>query len=173
MAFTFPHYGTIAEANEYFDNRLHETAWSESNNADRNKALIAATRTIDALNYKGNKNPIFLALETDANATEETLRDAGLTQALKFPRGVDTVVPDVIKFACFEIAYSLLDGKDPEIELENLMVTRQKYASVNIEYNRKNVPVEHIVNMIPSSIAWRWLRPFLVDEDQIILRRVS
>lgn len=173
MAFIFSHYGTIIEANDYFANRLHETVWTESNNSDRAKGLIAATRTIDALNYKGDKNPICVLLQGTPSATEEEIRDAGLTQDLKFPRGVDTVVPDVIKFACFEIAYSLLDGKDPEIELENLAVVRQKYQSVNLEYNRENVPIEHIVNMIPSSIAWRWLRPFLVDEDRIILRRVS
>ena len=183
MNFT-DHYGTLAEAEDYFDNRLHEFAWSNAQPIERPKALIFATRIIDTLNFKGNKAAVYVLLN-NAGCSQNILealemgcvsRDdvqaASLTQNLEFPRGSDTAVPNVIKCACFEIAHSLLDGKDPEIELENLGVISQGYASVRTTYSRGHVPVEHIVNYVPNALAWRWIRPFLRDEDAIILTRV-
>lgn len=184
MNFT-DHYGTLADAQDYFDNRLHEYAWSNANPLNRPKALIYATRIIDSLNFKGNKatvqtlldskgcsSDITAAIECDC-ITQDELQAASLNQNLEFPRGQDTNVPDAIICACFEIAHSLLDGKDPEIELENLGIVSQGYASVRTTYSRSHVPVEHIVNYVPNALAWRWLRPFLRDEDAIILRRVN
>ena len=183
MIFT-DHYGTVAEAQDYFDNRLHEFAWSNALPVDRPKALIFATRIIDTLNFKGNKAAIHTLLVNagcsqdigqaiDCNCvTQAAVQAASLTQNLEFPRGQDTDVPDVIKCTTFEIAHSLLDGKDPEIELENLGIISQGYASVRTTYSRSHVPVEHIVNYVPNALAWRWLRPFLRDEDAIILTRV-
>ena len=94
-------------------------------------------------------------------------------KSLEFPRGADTEVPEAIRIACYEIAHSLLDGKDPELELENLGIVSQGYASVRTTYSRAHVPIEHIVNGVPNVLAWRHLRPFLRDEDAIRLSRVS
>lgn len=173
MTIVYTHYGTTVEAIDYFANRLHEVAWSSATPADRNKALIAGTRIIDLLNFKGHKNPVHALFESDSSATQEAIEDANLTQALEFPRGTDTLVPDTIKCACFEIAYSLLDGKDPELELENLSVVSQRYAGVSTSYNRNSVPIEHLINLVPSSLAWSWLRPFLRSAEAIKLDRVS
>lgn len=177
------HYGTVAEATDYFANRLHEFAWSNAVPVDRPKALIFATRIIDTLNFKGNKAAVQTlltandcdfdirdAVENDC-VTQEQVQVASLSQNLSFPRGADTVVPDTIKCACFEIAHSLLDNKDPEIELENLGVISQGYASVRTTYSRSQVPIEHLINYVPNALAWRWLKPFLRDEDAIRLRR--
>ena len=49
------------------------------------------------------------------------------SQELEFPRGADTEVPEAIRRACYEIAHTLLDGKDPELELENLGIVSQGY----------------------------------------------
>jgi hypothetical protein len=146
----FPHYGTPEEAATYFANRLYEEAWTAATDADRERALIAATRIIDTLNFKGTANG-----------------------DLEFPRGDDTEVPDAIRIACYEIAHSLLDGKDPELELENLGISSQGLSSVRTTFNRSQVPIEHIVNGVPNATAWRLLRPFLRDEDAVKLLRIS
>ncbi len=166
-------YGTVQEANDYFALRLHERAWSKALVADRPKALWAATLVIDSLNFKGYKAPVYTLLEADEDATGEEIRTAEATQALEFPRGADTEVPVNIRKASYEIAYNLLDGKDPELELENLGITSQGYASVRTTYARNQVPIEHIINGVPSPQAWRWLKPFLRDDDAIKLSRVS
>lgn len=184
MIFT-DHYGTVAGATDYFANRLHEHAWTQAQPVDRPKALIFATRIIDTLNFKGNKASIQSLLTAnscdsdiadaidDGCVTVAQVQAASLTQNLVFPRGTDTVVPDTIICAGYEIAHSLLDDKDPEIELENLGVISHGYASVRTTYSRSQIPIEHLINYVPNALAWRWLKPFLRDEDAIILRRVN
>jgi hypothetical protein len=105
--------------------------------------------------------------------TQDEVQQANLSQELEFPRGSDTEVPTVIELACYEMAHSLLDGKDPELELENLSVATQRYASVRTTYNRAQVPIEHLINMVPNSLAWRWLKPFIRDEDAVKITRIS
>lgn len=185
MAISSSCYGDLSEANAYFAMRLHETAWTGADPADRPKALRAATQIIDTLNYKGYKHPVYVLLQQyglqdipsalgsyDSPSIEEIMLAEG-SQELEFPRGADTEVPEAICRACYEIAHSLLDGKDPEAELENLGIESQGYASVRTTFSRTHVPVEHIVNGVPSSVAWRLLVPFLRDDDAIRVSRVS
>lgn len=167
------HYGTLQEASDYFANRLHERAWSKANPTDRPKALIAATLIIDTLAFKGRKHSVYTLLQSNPNATVEQVRQAEASQMLEFPRGSDTEVPDAIRVACYEIAYSLLDGKDPEIELENLGISSQGISSVRTTYNRAQVPIEHLINGVPNASAWRLIRPFLRDDDAVKLLRIS
>jgi len=185
MAISTSYYGDLTEANAYFSMRLHETAWSDASPADRPKALSAATQIIDTLNYKGYKHPVYVLLQeydlkeipsavgSYTAPTLEQIRLAEASQELEFPRGADTEVPEAICRACYEIAHTLLDGKDPELELENLGIESQGYASVRTTFSRKHVPVEHIVNGVPSALAWRLLVPFLRDDDAIRVSRVS
>lgn len=173
----YSYYGTTTEANEYFENRLYEEAWSDASSADRIKALIKASQIIDALNFKGMKAAVDAYYDEDGNLlddyTEEDLREADLSQELEFPRGTDTEVPDAIKIACWEITHALLDGVDPDLELENLGVVSQGIASVRTTYNRNHTQIEHLMNGIPSAAAWRYLRPFLRDGDEIQFSRVD
>lgn len=185
MALNIEYYGTLTEANEYFDMRLYEDAWYGAPLADRPKALWAASKIIDTLNYKGFKHPVYVLLQ--ANSLADLPRDLSSTsipsldevltaeasQWLEFPRGADTTVPEAVRIAEYEIAHTLLDGKDPEKELENLGIISQGYASVRTTFSRTHVPVEHIVNGVPSALAWRLLVPFMRDEDVILLSRVS
>lgn len=151
-------YDTATNADIYFATRLHVLAWTESNLADKNKALTEASARIDRLRFKGNKV------------------DSG--QDLAFPRyygddpdGTETV-PDNIKIACYECAYALLDGVDPELELENLAVSSQGVSSVRNTYARGEVP-EHFAAGIPSAFAWRYLKPYIVRGNIVRLCRVS
>ena len=185
MAISTSYYGDLSEADAYFAMRLHESAWTDAAIEDRPKALWAATQIIDTLNYKGFKHPVYVLLQSYglqdlpsalgdySSPTVEEIRAAEASQELEFPRGADTGVPEAIRRACYEIAHTLLDGKDPELELENLGIISQGYASVRTTYSRTHVPVEHIVNGVPSSLAWRLLVPFLRDDDAIRVSRVS
>ena len=182
MALNFDYYGRqngdtpaerVAEANEYFAQRLHETAWSEARDTDREKALIAARGIIDGLNYKGHKHAVYLHLQARPSASQAEIRAAEGSQPLEFPRGADMEVPEAIRIAEYEIAYALLDGKDPELELENLAVSAMGYGAVKTNYERSQLPIEHIINLVPSSVAWRLLKPFLRDSDALKLSRLS
>lgn len=173
----YSYYGTINDANEYFANRLYSDAWLNAAVTDRPKALIAATRIIDTLNFKGDKAAVYAWDLANPNGTpggtEANDRIADASQPLQFPRDDDTAVPDDICRACYEIAIALLDGKDPEIELENLRVNTESYGGTRTAYGTDLTYVQHLINMIPSSLAWRILRPYLRDENQIRLCRVD
>ncbi|KPK52069.1 MAG: hypothetical protein AMS22_09840 [Thiotrichales bacterium SG8_50] len=168
----YSYYGTITEANEYFSYRLHEEAWSDASTADREKALIRATAIIDALNFKGQKATVYDE-ENYGEGYEEDLRAAQVSQELEFPRDEDTDVPHEIKVACWEIAYNLLDGVDPDLELENLGVVSQGIASVRTTYNRNHTQIEHLMNGVPSAAAWRYLRPFLRSSEDVRVSRAD
>ena len=57
--------------------------------------------------------------------------------------------------------------------LESLAVTGNTYGAVKTTYERSQLPIEHLINLVPSSVAWRLLKPFLRDSDAIKLSRIS
>lgn len=92
-------YATLAEANQYHTERLHNAAWTSANDTVKEAALLWATRTLDA-NFYWN----------GVRSTEE--------QALDWPRtGVtnrdgyyidDEIVPVQVKNAQSELAFLLI-----------------------------------------------------------------
>jgi hypothetical protein len=189
MAIDADYYGDLSDAEAYFAGRLHSRAWNDADDADKPKALLAARRLIDNLNFKGCKHAVWLFKQNTPPPwrnphTEMYVREAEKTyraeeraaeasQRLEFPRGADTTVPDAIYQAQYELAYSLLDGIDPQMELENLSVTAQGYAEVRTHFERNMVPIEHIINLVPNPLAWSLLKPFLRDDQAVRLSRVS
>lgn len=165
-------YATLQEAEEYFSTRLHSRLWETSAPADRTAALVTATRQIDRLNFTGLKNAAWAARQANCDATDLEIITAGAAQELEFPRGRDTAVPNDIKIACMEIAYNLLDGRDPQEELEALTVTSQGFSSVRNNNNRDFLQ-EHLQAGIVSTLAWAYLRPYLREEKSIKVSRVS
>ena len=172
MALNFDYYGNadgdtpaerIAEATNYFAQRLHETAWSAANDADREKALIAARGIIDALNYKGVKHSVYtlcgssdrlgVALDGHPGRRGEPALGVSPRRRHRGARGHphrrvrDRLCP--------------LGRQRPELELENLAISAMGYGTVKTTYERAQLPIEHIINMVPSSVAWRLLKPFL------------
>lgn len=143
-------YADETYGNTYFAERLNSDAWDDATSANRVKALKQATRAIDNQNYTGLKND-----EAQEN---------------QFPRGDDTVVPDVILQATCELALALLDGVDPNLEIENLSVTRQGIGDAKIERDTSYVQ-EHIRNGVPSIQAWILLKPFMLDPGNIDVSR--
>lgn len=145
-------YGDVPAADSYFTERLQTDAWDNANDTDKFKALAMATRAIDRLNYAGDK--------TDAD------------QELQFPRGGDTDVPDAILIATYECALALLDGYDPNIEIENLAISSQGFAEVRDTYDR-SFALEHIRSGIPSVVAWSYIKPYLRDPNYFTISRVN
>ena len=147
-----PSYLTIPEAQLYFNTRLHTEPWDCAIDSEKTKALAMSTKIIDRLNYEGEK-------------TNEA-------QVNQFPRDADIVVPEDIGDATAEIALSLLDGVDPELEFENLAMTTQQYGTIKSSYDR-SINQQYKVAGVPSMTAWRMLVPYLQDSQGIDLNRVS
>jgi len=150
-------YITYQDADTYFESRLHSESWDEATSAEKTVALAEATQRIGRLRFSGEKV------------------DEG--QELDFPRyygdeadGTE-MVPDDIKIACSEIAFALLDGVDPDYELESRATVSQAYSSVRISKSPL-VPQDHLAAGIPSLTAWRHLMPYLASGRAIKLSRV-
>jgi len=145
-------YLTVPDADDYFDSRLENDVWLDADDNQKERAIITAGKYIDRLNFAG-----------DVAATG---------QEHQFPRGDDTTIPDDVKEACCELAYALLDGIDPELEIENLSMTAQGFGNVRTTYDRTDKPV-HILAGIVSVTAWRLLLPYLRDNRSVNLCRVN
>ena len=156
-------YGTYLEANEYFQNRLYTLAWDEASSKNKTIALEEATQRIDRLRFSGVKVDETQELEFPRYYLEYDGTDLG-------PEG-DEEIPEDIQIATYELAYCLLDGVDPDLELENLIITQQKYST--IQMNRSLGTLEYIVAGIPSATAWRHLLPYLAPSRPIRIHRVS
>jgi hypothetical protein len=149
---TWYFYGSQARAEVYFSKRLDTRVWDEAIANDREAALIMATVAIDKLNFASDKNDV--------------------DQNLQFPRGDDIVIPTEIEYATYEVALALLDGYNPDEEVETLGILSESYSGVRTTYDANHVN-EHIRAGIPSIEAWEYLRPFLRDPTQVKLSRVS
>ena len=145
-------YITVDDADTYFSERLNTSAWDISTTTDKGIALKDATKRIDRLNFIGEKN------ESD--------------QERQFPRYDDTTIPYDIQYATAELAMVLLDDIDPNMEIELLGMKSQGLASARSTYDRSFVP-EHLQAGIPSSEAWAYLKPYLVDPQSIEVNRAT
>lgn len=145
-------YITIVDATTYFASKLDAELWAAETPERQQQALDTAMRSIDLLAYKGKKTYPDLVNQ--------------------FPRNESTTVPEAIQLANAELAYSLLDGIDPNIEYENLTMTSQAYANVRSSYDRSDLP-EHIVAGVPNIEAWRYLSPYLANSREVKMARVS
>lgn len=145
-------YINVTESDTYFAERLYVTAWHEASYTNKNIALIEASRRINHLRFGGSK--------ADEN------------QELEFPRDDDVTIPDDIKIAVAELAFSLLDGVDPDLEFENLRLISSQYGLMKATKDSTALP-EHIKAGIPSYTAWRYLLPYLAKSSTVKLTRVS
>lgn len=143
-------YVVEADATTYFGDRFIHEAWDDATSDERTRALKTATRLLDRLNYSGDK--------------------ADSAQVLEFPRGEETDVPQPVLDACCELAYEIVDGKDPETELRNLVQIQVSYAGVRTTYDRSFVH-QALNHGIVSYMAWSLIKPYLRDSDGIVLKR--
>ena len=125
-------YVTLAGANAYFETVPDSSTWTDKTDDAKNRALISATRWIDALSFYGNR--------------------CSETQALKWPRedykvdGITlacTLIPEPIKVATYELARALANDTDAitgttgttgiydEVELGELKVKYNKTSQTS------------------------------------------
>ena len=136
-------YVSLAEANEHFSNRLHADAWAEASDADKDKALAMATKTIDRQLLRGRKtNP---------------------EQELAFPRYPDTEVPEAVKEACCEEALALLErGNSQRRKLQQEGVQSFTLGNMSETYTSSSG------KGLLSQEAKELLRPWLLGAVNII-----
>ncbi len=156
-------YIDITGAQAYFDDvRLGADAWENSTSSDKLKALKMATVAIDRLSFKG--------IKVTTTQTNEFPRLPG-RQLTSIVIIVPTpTIPDDIKIATCEIALTLLDGVDPELEEESLGAITEAYSTVRVTSDI-NVRKDHFKAGIPSSVAWKHLLPYLNDPYDIHIRK--
>jgi hypothetical protein len=94
-------YVTLADADAYFETTPDATNWDDKTDDQKNRALISATRWIDALSFYGKR--------------------CSETQALKWPRkdykvdGIElacTLIPIGIEVATYELARAFANDTD-------------------------------------------------------------
>lgn len=137
-------YGSLAEANTYFDSRLNASAWTAASDDDKTRALLEATVWLDELfDWEG------------APATD--------VQRLRFPRvglfdrdGRDVSsdsIPDAIKYAQFDIALLFLtSNRKGESELLGQGMSRVKVGPIEVEVDDtqgvKDLLTSHIYSLV-------------------------
>jgi len=163
-------YVTLEEVEDYLGGTLKASKWFAAPPADKQTAVIAATRIINRLNYKGFPAAVYHARE--AGATLSQLRELSDQQDLVFPRDEDTHIPRAIKEACCEIAFAILDGNNPEDEIRDLATVSEGIGPLSFRttYDRTQAP-EWVLAGVPSPIAWQLLRPYLRDPRAIAVSR--
>lgn len=168
-------YRTIADADAYFRNQLYASDWTGASDEDRNKALLAATRAVDSLKYRGYKKTVYDALAADPLADDATLLAAYNAQLHQFPRDTQDVdtVPDDVFWAVCEEALSLLSGKRPEYEFENLPLSSDGVGSFRTSADRSQMPPKHLSNLVTSPIAWKYLQRWLDPSNNFTVIRNS
>lgn len=157
-------YSSIADADAYFAKRMFTSAWTNLSDDDiKQAALNHATQIIDAFNYLG-----WPAVSGQAHAFPRS----GLI--LNGECMGDSVTPDQILFAQYEIALALVKGIDPEREMRRINVTSRGFGSVRTTYDTRAIP-PHLLWGVPSALGWLYLSAFLDWEDArgIKLHRVS
>lgn len=164
-------YGSLVEANNFFDQRLHVFHWDNASADDRIRASNQAWYGINRFNYIGEKRPVHLLLESNPDATEAEIQTAWLSQKGEFPRGESNIIPDEIIWAQHLWAYALLEGRVPDEDLEQLAVTSQAYGGVRQAYDRR-VRMDHIALLIPSATAYRYLYPFFKNDWGFVYCRI-
>lgn len=128
---TYDVYADIADANLYLDGALHAGAWhgTTTNDEQKARALVTATRTLDRQNWKGSKAVPTQPLDfprTDMGITPEPVVD-------------EFGVPIDIVHACIELAVGLADGTMASVQNDSSTATRirsMSAGSVNITFFR-------------------------------------
>ena len=142
-------YVTLAAANTYFETVPDSSTWTDKTDDQKNRALISATRWIDALNFYGDR--------------------CDDTQALKWPRdnytvdGIDlacTLIPDGIKNATYELARSLANDTDAITGSTGTTGIYDEVAlgDLKVKYNKSSQTSGLINNVFD---VYPWLQSYL------------
>jgi hypothetical protein len=142
-------YVTLAEADTYFETVPDSSTWTDKTDDQKNRAIISATRWIDALSFYGDR------------CTE--------TQALKWPReeykvdGIElacTLIPADIKYATYELARALANdtGAITDATGETGIYEAVELGDIKVKYNKSSQAVGTVNNVFD---VYPWLQSYL------------
>ena len=144
-------YVTLDECQIYFTTqRVNSSNWHYWPESERQVAINHATALIGNLNFVGEKGD----------------------GELEFPRKGETTVPQAIKNACMEIAYSLLDGRDIELDAQSISDAATVVGPGKRQVDTRTYDAAK-AHSIPSQMAWRYLLPYLNQSNTVTLSRVD
>ena len=122
-------YVSVADADAYHDYRLHNSEWATATTADKQNALVMATRYLEPFKWLGTK--------------------ATTTQALRWPReGVydldgtlydDTAIPAPLINATAELAWEFIK-QDRLVDSDNDGLKSVKAGPVEVEFDSRTKP---------------------------------
>ena len=106
---------------------------------------------------------------SERDKSKALARASKLIRNLSFSDAYSEELDNVVA-ACFELAYALLDGADPEEEIKAV------YQSVNafdvLRIGKNDTVHPRILHGIVSQQAWIYLQPYLIDPRTIKLSRI-
>lgn len=178
---TLPYYGSLQDADNYFQYRLDNTKWVNATDQRKLAALVMSTRAIDRLSFTGVQipgNPLAFPRTEDVYNVTKVIQSIQLVEmGPTFAPDDDEsgeatpTIPVAIIQACYENALALLKGVNPDTETDNLDSTSRAYGSLRTAYDRSS-PGLHYIHGIASPTAWSMLVPFLRDADTVTVKRV-
>lgn len=139
-------YATVAEADSYFSDSFGRSLWSQTTQANREAAVITASRYLDQyMTWTGQRATSDQAMEWPRiNTFDKTGR----------PYAID-IVPGPVRFATFELAYYIVENGG--LSFASQSVDRVKVGPVDVEFTQNSVDegipsfVENLVAHIGSS----------------------
>ncbi len=152
---TIPYADTVF-ADKYFAEEVGpgNKAWTNSANQEKKApALKSATKLIDTLNFIGRK------------AEVEQLRE--------FPRDDDTEIPFEVAEATCEVAAALLNGNTLDDITGSDGIASESVGDASTSYSeqgRRELLEKN--GQLPSTKAYRLLRPWLPERRRIFVDRV-
>lgn len=167
-------YRTTVDADAYFHEQMFASDWLGASQEDKAKALLAATRAVDSLRFKGLKKTVYDVLLANSEATDAQIQAAEDAQLHQFPRddqATDTV-PDDVFWAVCEEALSLLSGRRADEDYRNLPISSDGVGSFRASTDSSQMPPAHIVSHITSPTAWKYLRRWLDNCGSFDVKRV-
>lgn len=166
-------YGTVAEADTYFDSRLAlPTAWVPGGGANALRALITATNVLDRMSMAHR------TMRTRADGSQYLYQSrawtglpASTTQRLAWPRTgmydqnsnaiLATVIPEALKFAEFELAGQLLIADTTlDYAVSAKGITSVKAGSVSVSF-REDI----LAHVLPDAVLALMPPSWLTDEE--------
>ena len=146
-------YITVAEADTYFQARLHSDAWTSATPEDKDTALQMATRAVDRQRFSGSKS--------------------NLTRVLAFPRRylsvVQTQVPTAVAMATCEEALALLGrGNSDRRKLQQEGVIGFKIGNLSEQYAAGQTGKRVRPDSLLSQEAREMLSPYLLTRAEIV-----
>ena len=139
-------YGTIAEANAYFEDRLDVAAWAKADETIKSQALVTASALLNDYNWVGTaiSDSQLLAFPRVGSYFDPRL---GLAVSLT------SAIPTRVTNASYELAYHLLNNDGVLDSTGTLKDITVGSISLNIRTDPETVP----------SIVRKLIKPLLVN----------